>query len=48
MISTPAGSTGWSRSYGGIVLPHDANLNVITPLGKMSPKEIEPMVIQDK
>jgi NAD+ kinase len=48
MISTPAGSTGWSRSYGGIVLPHDANLNVITPLGKMLPKDFQPMVIADK
>lgn len=48
MISTPAGSTGWSRSYGGMVLPHDANLNVITPLGKMLPKDFGPMVIQDK
>ncbi|MBX9809963.1 hypothetical protein K2X92_06240 [Candidatus Gracilibacteria bacterium] len=48
MISTPAGSTGWSRSYGGIVLPHDANLSAITPLGKMHPKDFEPMVIADK
>ena len=48
MVSTPAGSTGWSRSYGGIVLPHDANLNVITPLGKLSPQDLQSFVVSDK
>lgn len=48
MISTPAGSTGWSRSYGGVVLPHDANLNVLTPLGKIAPREFSATVLPDR
>lgn len=48
MISTPAGSTGWSRSYGGVILPHNANLNVLTPLGNTFPREFRPTVIPDK
>lgn len=48
MISTPAGSTGWSRSYGGVVLPNDANLNVLTPLGKIAPREFSATVLPDR
>lgn len=48
MISTPAGSTGWSRSYGGPILPHNANLNVLTPVGKIAPKDFQATVIPDK
>mgnify|MGYP002776131134 CR=1 FL=1 len=48
MISTPAGSTGWSRSYGWVILPHNANLNVLTPLGNTFPREFHPTVISDK
>jgi NAD+ kinase len=48
MISTPAGSTGWSRSYGWVVLPHDANLNVLTPFGKIFPREFFATVLPDK
>ena len=48
MISTPAGSTGWSRSYGGVILPHNANLNVLTPLGNTFPREFHSTVIPDK
>ena len=48
MVSTPAGSTGWSRSYGGTILPHDANLNALTPIGKMFPTELTAMVVPDK
>ncbi len=48
MISTPAGSTGWSRSYGWVILPHSANLNVITPVGKMLPRELQSLPIEDK
>jgi NAD+ kinase len=48
MISTPAGSTGWSRSYGGVILPHNANLNVLTPLGNTFPREFHATVIPDK
>jgi NAD+ kinase len=47
MISTPAGSTGWSRSYGGVILPHDANLNVLTPIGKITPRDFSALVISD-
>ena len=48
MISTPAGSTGWSRTYGGIILPHDANLNVLTPIGGYAPSNLRSVVIPDK
>ena len=48
MVSTPAGSSGWSRSYGGIVLPHDANMNVVTPIGKMSPSSFQSFLLSDK
>jgi len=48
MVSTPAGSTGWSRSYGGVVLPHDANLNVLTPVGGFFPSTFRPTVLPDK
>lgn len=48
MVSTPAGSSGWSRSYGGIVLPHDANMNVVTPIGKMSPSSLQSFLLSDK
>ena len=48
MISTPAGSTGWSRSYGGVVLPHDANLNVLTPIGWFAPRGFAPVLLSDK
>jgi NAD+ kinase len=48
MISTPAGSTGWSRSYGGPVLPHDANLNILTPVGGFSPRGFSPVLLPDK
>ncbi len=48
MISTPAGSTGWSRSYGWAILPHNANLNVLTPIGRIVPKEFQATLIPDK
>ena len=48
MISTRAGSTGWSRSYGGTILPHNANLNVLTPVGKIIPRDFQATVIPDK
>ena len=48
MISTPAGSTGWSRSYGGMILPHNANLNILTPIGKILPRDFQATVIPDK
>ena len=48
MISTPAGSTGWSRSYGGTILPHNANLNVLTPVGKIAPRDFHSTVLPDK
>ena len=48
MISTPAGSTGWSRSYGGTILPHNANLNVLTPVGKIIHRDFQATVIPDK
>jgi NAD+ kinase len=48
MISTPAGSTGWSRSYGAPVLPHDANLNILTPIGWFSPRGFAPVLLPDK
>jgi len=48
MISTPAGSTGWSRSYGGTILPHNANLNVLTPVGKIAPRDFCSTVLPDK
>jgi len=48
MVSTPAGSTGWSRSYGGAVLPHDANLNVLTPIGWFFPHGFAPVLLSDK
>ncbi len=47
MVSTPAGSTGWSRSYGWVVLPHDANLNVLTPFWKIFPREFFATVFPD-
>lgn len=48
MISTPAGSTGWSRSYGGIILPHWAGRNVITPIGKIPEWNFHPMTVPEK
>ncbi len=48
MVSTPAGSTGWSRSYGGVILPHDANLNVLTPVGGFSPHDFHSVPLPDK
>jgi len=48
MVSTPAGSTGWSRSYGGVILPHDANLNVLTPVGGFSPYGFHSVPLPDK
>lgn len=48
MISTPAGSTGWSKSYFGIILPHNANLNIITPIGAISPVNLRSFVVSDK
>lgn len=48
MISTPAGSTGWSKSYSGIILPHNANLNIVTPIGTISPVNLRSFVVSDK
>jgi len=48
MVSTPAGSTGWSRSYGGVILPHDANLNILTPVGGYSPRDFHSVPLPDK
>ncbi|ATU05023.1 hypothetical protein BKN14_01040 [Candidatus Gracilibacteria bacterium HOT-871] len=48
MISTPAGSTGWSRSYSGIILPHNANLNILTPIGTIFPVNFKSLVLADK
>lgn len=48
MVSTPAGSTWWSRSYSWIILPHDANLNILTPIWTISPINFKSMVLCDK
>lgn len=48
MVSTPAGSTGWSRSYHGVILPHNANLNVLTPVGGFSPHVFHSVLLPDK
>lgn len=47
MVSTPTGSTGWSRSYGWVILPHEANLNVITPVGGITPNTFSATVFPD-
>lgn len=48
MISTPAGSTGWSKSYSGIILPSTSNLNILTPIGTISPLHFQSLVLSDK
>lgn len=48
MISTPAGSTWWSRSYSGIILPHNANLNILTPIWTIFPVNFKSLVLADK
>ncbi len=48
MISTPAGSTWWSKSYSWIILPHNANLNILTPIGTISPVHFGSLVLSDK
>lgn len=45
MVSTPAGTTGWSRNYGGHILRHASNENLITPIGNRS---ISPITLPDK
>lgn len=48
MISTPAGSTWWSKSYSGIILPHNANLNILTPIWTIFPLHFKSVVLCDK
>lgn len=48
MISTPAGSTGWSKSYSGMILPSNANLNILTPIGTIFPLHFKSVVLSDK
>jgi len=48
MISTPAGSTWWSRSYSWIILPHNANLNILTPIWTIFPVNFKSLVLADK
>lgn len=48
MVSTPSGSTGWSKSYSGIILPHNANLNILTPIGTISPINFKSLVLANK
>lgn len=45
MVSTPAGTTGWSRNYGGHILRHTSNENLITPIGN---RNISPIILPDK
>lgn len=47
MVSTPAGSTWWSRSYSGIILPHNANLNILTPIWTISPIWLKSIILSD-
>lgn len=48
MISTPAGSTGWSKSYSGIILPNSANLNILTPIWTIFPLHFKSTILPDK
>lgn len=48
MISTPSGSTWWSRSYSWIILPHNANLNILTPIWTIFPVNFKSLVLADK
>lgn len=45
LLSTPAGSTGHSKSYGWPVLPHKNESLIITPKGNITPQS--PKVIDD-
>lgn len=48
MVSTPAGSTGWSKSYSGIILPSNANLNILTPIWTISPFHFKSTILSEK
>lgn len=47
MIATPAGSTGWSRSYWGITIERWKSLFAITPVGKISECTFSPQVLPE-
>lgn len=48
LISTPAGSTGYNRSAGWPLLPHNANTFIATGLNVFEPRWIRPIVFPNK
>jgi len=45
LISTPAGSTGYSSSLGGPILSHDINSYILTPKAAWKPRNLAPFIL---